>query len=332
MAGSGGAGGSGLNCGTLSRSAVFLPADILILLDRSESMSNDIDDRTCMSAEPPYTTVDCGQRSKWGLTTSVIQQVVTASKSSTKWGLKYFADPGNATCSVSANVAVAPGLDNAAAITASIAEQTNSSGGLSNGSLTPTRAAVRAATAYLTSLNDSNPKYILLATAGLPNCAPGGGDTTTDDSAAAIAAVQTAFNSGIYTFVVGIATEGGPAEATLNQMALAGGVPHVGSTAYYPVSTPAELTSGFQTLLGVSDQSCTFSLGALPTSDGRTSYDAISLFADGTYLPRDTSHSEGWDYADATHQTIVLFGATCAGVQSHAIQTVTVNFNCLWDV
>ena len=66
---------------------------------------------------------------------------------------------------------------------------------MANGSSTPTRAAENAAVTYLTQLamTDQNPKFIVLATDGQPNC-PASGSQSADDSPGAITAVTNAAN------------------------------------------------------------------------------------------------------------------------------------------
>jgi hypothetical protein len=325
----GGIGGSRFYCGQHSRPLEPLPPDILILLDRSGSMDNDINDAACLSDDGGSIT-GCGARSKWALMTPVLSQVVAQTESSVNWGLKFFADPGSSTCNVSNTAQVPLSVGNGAAIAAAIAAQTNAQGGISNGSRTPTNAAEKSAIAYLSGVNDLNPKFILLATDGLPDCLPGGASTTDDDSAGAIGAVRTAFNSGIATFVVGIATAGmGTADATLSQMAIAGGYPRSGSPSYYPVSTQEELTTTLSALVDSASGVCTFALGALPTSDAPISYDRITVFVDGASLSRDVTHTQGWDYADPTHTSITVSGDICNDVTSGVAHEVTIAFLCI---
>ena len=103
---------------------------------------------------------------------------------------------------------------------------------------TPTRNAENGAAAYLSRLTDSSPRFILLATDGLPTClatdTPG-----SDDSAGATASVGAARASGFPTFVVGISTRG-TADPTLSAMANAGGLPRAGTPSYYPVASADE--------------------------------------------------------------------------------------------
>ena len=116
-------------------------------------------------------------------------------------------------------------------------------------------------------LTDQNPRFILLATDGLPNCAPGTSDTAADDSAGAVMAVADAAAMGIPTFVVGVATGGmGTADTTLSNMANAGGYPRAGSPTYYNVSSTAEFVAVLQTLVGMA-ASCTFTVPDPPNTD-----------------------------------------------------------------
>jgi hypothetical protein len=323
-----GAGGNGSvtnSCGEQVHEANKLPPDILIVLDRSGSMDNDINDKACNGAR----SGGCGTSSKWGLMTPAIKQVVTATDTSVNWGLKFFADPGNTSCSVSNSAAVQIGAMTGGAVTSAIDGQTNAQGGISNGSRTPTRLAINGGRTYLSGVKTDNPKYILLATDGLPNCAAGASDTTTDDSAGAIQAVKDAAAAGIPTFVVGIATAGtGTADTTLSSMAVAGGYPKSGSPSYYSVSTASEFVSVLENLVAVA-ATCTFAVGTPPTDDGSTSRSQIDVYGDGSMIPRDTSHGNGWDYTDASMTSVVVYGATCDKIKSGTIKSVSVKFRCI---
>ena len=105
------------------------------------------------------------------------------------------------------------GANSAAAIAAAIAARTDANGNVTNGSRTPTRAAEDAAVTYLRGLTDPNPKFILMATDGQPNC-PASGNSSGDDTPGAIAAVTAAATAGFPTFVVGHLRTGGRAPTT----------------------------------------------------------------------------------------------------------------------
>jgi hypothetical protein len=168
-----------------------------------------------------------------------------------------------------------------------------------------------------------------LATDGLPNC-PTSGSTSNDDTAGAVAAVSAAAGNGIKVFVVGIATagvvsNGVNADQTLSMMANAGGLPRAGSPSYYPVSSGAELEAALRGLVGAIG-SCDFTLG--PPPGDNTSHDYIDVFGDGKPISPDVNHVNGWDYTDASHNAIHVYGATCDAIRAGTVQNVTVTYQC----
>src|SRR5260370_30887076 len=96
---------------------------------------------------------------------------------------------------------------------------------------TPTTAAIAGASAYLLRLTDLNPKFILLATDGLPNCL--GGDNSASDASGAIQAVKASADMGVPVFVIGIGSLP-DADAPLTAMAVAGGKPQAADPNYPP--------------------------------------------------------------------------------------------------
>jgi hypothetical protein len=314
------------NCGARSKTAMKVPPDILIVLDRSGSMNE------CLTPDAGMST-NCGANSKWAKLIPAITQVVTETESDVNWGLKFFPDNTASTCDVNstANVDIAPG--NGAAIMTAIMGSTATNGGVMSGyNNTPTRAATVSATTYLSGLTDTSKRFILLATDGQPTCAAGTGGTFGggggDDSAATVTAIGAAKTAGFPTFVVGIATGGGSADTTLSNMANAGGLARSGTPSYYPVTSAADLSSAIHTLIGVA-ATCTFQIGPNPTDDGTTSLDKIDVVGDGEAIERDMSHTDGYDYIDDTHQSIQVYGPRCEKIMSGEIHEVSVTFRCL---
>jgi len=190
------------------------------------------------------------------------------------------------------------------------------------GGLTPTRSAESTGAADLATLADQRPKYLLLATDGLPNCDPANPSQKADDSAGAEQAVADALAAGFPTFVIGIGET--MAETTLNQLAISGGVPQTGAaTSYYQVGDTAELVAALGRILG--SISCVFELpdptGSLESTDN------ISVLVNGAVLARDTSHVNGWDYTTGTMQ-IQLFGSSCDALKAAKVTDVRVQFVC----
>jgi hypothetical protein len=174
-----------------------------------------------------------------------------------------------------------------------------------------------AAAAYMTALTETNAKYIVLATDGLPNC----GDGVTPATAAAVAAVMDTASKGIPVFVIGIATAGGAADTTLNMMAVAGGRPDVtGTSKYYPVTNTAQLVTTLQTIQR-KIASCEFKLAKVPPFP-----DKVSVQGDGLEIPR--SATEGWDYT-AGQTAITLTGKWCSDVTDGKIKDVKTVYGCV---
>jgi hypothetical protein len=312
------------NCGAKDKPAMRLLPDILLVYDASGSMNQDIMNAMCPNP-------GCGANSKWSLMAPAVNQVVMQTENEVNWGLKFFAS--NNDCTVNANANVTVGPMRAAMVASAIAGRTDAAGNVTMGSRTPTRAGVSQGMAYLQSVQDMNPKYIVLVTDGLPNC-PMTGSTSNDDTAGAVAAVTASAAAGIPVFVVGVATAGVTsgmidADMVLNMLANAGGRPRQGTPAYYSVSNAADLASAL-TALVTQAASCTFQVGPTPTNDGTTSLGFINVFGDGVEIPKDTTHMNGWDYTDASMNAIQIYGPICNQIMTAAIQSVTVTFRCLF--
>jgi hypothetical protein len=311
-----------LNCGARSKVAEKVAPDILIVLDRSLSMNESIS----ASDGGMGCGMNCGMNSKWAQIIPAINEVVGQTDTMVNWGLKFFPD-SQMNCSVGTGNAVAVGPGNAGAIRDAIAAATSTNGGVNGFGGTPTRTAEDSASAYLATLTDPNPKFILLATDGQPTCL--NNNATTPDDVAATAAVEAARVAGFKTFVVGIATGTGMANTTLGNMANMGGLPRTGVTpTYYPVSSQADLAAAIRTLIGVA-ATCTFQIGAPPSSDGTTRLDAIDVFGDGSPIDRDTTHTNGYDYVDASMMSIEVFGPLCEQIMRGDIREVAVTFRCI---
>ncbi|HEY2729605.1 MAG TPA: vWA domain-containing protein [Polyangia bacterium] len=296
----------GANCGLQQYGLQNVPPDLLIVLDKSGSMGNQPDDTTC-----PRRGAAC--ETKWADMTAGINMVVGQTDTTIRWGLKYFAN--NNSCAVNPDTAVPVAANNAMAVTTSIA-------GTTPGGSTPTRLGVSTGAMYLQALTDPNPKYILLATDGEPNCAPGMA-ADADDTAGAVQAVMDSATAGIPVFVVGVGNVA-TAQATLDMMAVAGGRPQSATTPkYYPVANTADLVSVL-TKIGGQITTCSFGLGKAPPVPGN-----IGVYANPgqVKIPKDPSHANGWDYG-AGMTSIELFGAACDDVKSKKTTDVQAIFGC----
>jgi hypothetical protein len=295
----------GPNCGLQQYGLQNVPPDLLMILDKSGSMANQPDDTSC-----PRRTANC--ETKWGDMTMGLNMVVGQTDTTIRWGLKYFSN--DRSCGVNPGAAVPIAANNGMAVTTSIM-------GTTPGGSTPTRLAVMQGVQYLQTLTDPNPKYILLATDGLPNCAPGG-DANTDDSAGAVQAVMDAATAGFPVFVVGVGNVAA-AVATLDMMAVAGGRPQATEPKYYPEASTADLVSVLTTI-GGQISTCSFSLGKAPPDPTN-----IGVYANPgqVKIAKDPNHANGWDYG-AGMTSIELFGTACDNVKSKKTTDVQAIFGC----
>jgi hypothetical protein len=258
------AGGTGTMCGETSRPTTKLPPNILIVLDASGSMNQDVNN-SMMGC--PMT--GCGATVEVGVAHHpALNDVVMMTETTVNWGLKLFAD-GSGGCARQRQHGGCPcRTGTAAMISTVITGRTDGMGNVLNGSSTPTRRAMDAAVAYFATVTEPNPKYILLATDGLPNCT-GTSNNQNDDTPGAIAAVAAARTAGIPTFVVGISAPAGAANDAMNMMAAAGGLPRAADPQYYPVTSAAELVAAVNSLVTIA-ASCVFPVPPPPTNDGTT--------------------------------------------------------------
>jgi len=191
---------------------------------------------------------------------------------------------------------------------------------------------VMAASAYLKTLNDGNPKFILLATDGIPTCGSAmcaagvntGGSLTQCDDANAIAAVKSVHdNDGIPTFVLGIGTANSPGDSTLSQMAVNGGFPRASTPSYYPIGSADDLTQAFQAITQTVGQ-CFFSVTPVPKS----ATDITGVTGDGNPIPQDGT--DGWTFVTMGGASgVQLNGKSCDDYKNKVIQSVVVQLPCV---
>lgn len=302
------------NCGNQPFTVIAPPPDLLIVLDRSGSMANDAMDKGCGNG-------GCGMLSKWYQVTTAINEVVAKTETSINWGLKFFGSGSSNSCEVADGAAVAPAPMNAMAIATAIAAPANQPA-----TRTPTASAELSAGKYLQTLTDTNPKFVLLATDGAPNCGVGAANTATADGPGAEAAVTTVKGQGFPTFVIGISTSA-DTETTLNNMATNGGYPRVGMTPqYYPVTTSAELVAALGAIQTITMGMCTYPLGKPADNADVTK---VTVTVDGTIATQDAS--DGWHF-DPGMKSITFGGSTCDKLKAGTLKNVQVLYGCKVDV
>jgi hypothetical protein len=292
------------NCGNSASTMTQTPADLLLLLDRTGSMTSGIsDDEPC-----DVTTGTCSER--WATMIQAMQTVLASSPTSIHWGLKFFSTPGltagqgttPAGCVVLPGVEVPIGTANANDIVSSISVTEPNYN-------TPTRAAIETAAAYLATVNDGRSKYILLATDGQPNCAIDGEYPTSPDLPAALNAIAAANAAGIKVYIIGV----GPSAGNLDEMAHRGG-----TGKFYPALSPQSLVAALNTIVG-NVASCVYTIASTPPDPNN-----LGVYLDKQLVTQ--SASDGWTLGGSN--SVIFNGPTCDRIKAGAYQFVQVLFGC----
>lgn len=298
-------------CGLENFSLVKETPEILLVLDRSSSMNR-------MPATPPGMMPMIGA-TLWTDALTALDDVVKNTQSAVHWGLKLFPLPTACMVAEGAEVEVAPNNYDPVLMKARTTGLNTTTGG--NASGTPTDFAMQRATTYLTARKamSNKPKYIVLATDGLPTCANGTSATTPMGRDAAVAAITAAVTAGFKTYVVGIAIEDA-AISVLNEMAVAGGAPRTDPmTKFYPVANRADLVTSLNQITG-QVASCVFPLSKPPPSP-----DDVKVTVDTDRVP--PSPTNGWSYTTGQNMAIQLNGSYCDRVKANDAK-VAIVFGC----
>jgi hypothetical protein len=317
------------NCGLVPFNVARKPADLLLVLDRSGSMTEH---------EVPGAN---GQKvTRAQAAQAAVDTIVAQTQSGIAWGLKMFPEGSSAYCVVTADkIDVALALNNYAAIASVVKADAFDGDG------TPTAAAVSAGHDYLKNqVHDDNPKYMILATDGEPSdddknqCT--GKWAEPDVKTAAVNAVAAAASDGIKTFVIGVNTSAS-ANVMLNRLVQAGKTadPPIADSEdvsssknttrhYYAANDSQGLLEALSKIAGqVSD--CTFRLAEPPPVSDNVVVKATDASGQPVKVPADASHGDGWDYAGADHLAITVYGSWCDMVKAPTGNNrVSVIFGC----
>ncbi len=279
------------------------PPDLLVVLDRSGSMSS------------PPTTFPPVFTAKWQTMKTSLTGVVNAKQQQIKFGLLEFPSDDNPGCSAVATPKVNIGLGAGPGFTSYFTSR-------SPGGNTPAHVGLTSALTYFNSIPvNTAGRYVLFATDGLPNCL--NADPNTASDAATVAAVTALFNAGIKTYVLGFGGAFGGTPAVLNDAATAGGKAKPGSTKFYEATNQAELDMALAAISGgIIVPSCSFQLASAPPDPNN-----VTVTVNGTAVPRSPSHGNGWDYYPNA-MTITFFGTYCQQISAGAMTNVAFSYGC----
>jgi hypothetical protein len=279
------------------------PPDMLIVLDRSGSMA-------LAPGFPPLGA------SKWSIMKTALENLTQSKQMNIRFGLSYF--PTDDACGVSAGVDVPIDLNQAGAIATSLGNHSP------NGNTPAHFGLQEARTTYAGLPVNSAGRYVLFATDGIPNCGGSPPDVDIATDTETVAAVSGLADDGIKTFVLGFGDILGLDPQVLNDAAVAGGVPKPGGPPhFYHATNATELENALDAIAGgIIVPSCSYQLASQPPDP-----DLVLVTVNGTAVPRDTSHTNGWDYhPDA--MTITFFGSYCSQIESGSISSVSFVYGC----
>lgn len=286
-------------CGNTRHTLAKTTAQVMLVLDRSSSMTEPI--------IPPT--------SKWDDAKAAVEGAMAANPH-IAWGLKLFPtgtpdiDNEGKECDVSATVEVPSGFGTPAAITAAMARS-----GPHDLSGTPTARALEVAAGSLKGSTLPLPRYLVLVTDGVPTCKdPNGPDS-------AIKALEAAAAAGLPTFVIGIWDSDIASIAMLDRMAVAGGKPRAGTRKYYAANNRGQLDASLAAIT-LAITNCVFPLAAPPLDAN-----FVGVTVDGQLIARDPTHAEGWDYV-MNGKGVEIFGSACADLKNGTAQSIGVHYGC----
>ncbi len=306
-----------LDAGCEPRSLPLEPAvpTVMFLFDRSGSMTDDLDGNAD------------GGPSRWSVLTRSMRQVLPPRDQQLAMGALFYPTAGLDSCNVPGAVDLSPALGNANALLALFA--TPPKGG------TPTSAAVDLAATHLACLRAANTaRALVVTTDGAPNCNGALNPFTCTCTLATVTPTGCANAEGclddvrtvqqlsdlvrtahLPTYVVGLGSQLNQYANTLDQMAVAGGAPRVGTGhRYYAADSEPELTDAFTRITSQLAR-CTYL-----TNTTLGPHDAFEVLVGGDVI---TPGPNGWEWTDQANGELTLRGAACdraaAGVVASAL-------------
>lgn len=287
-------------CGGEAYSATNVPPNLLISLDRSNSMiSNDVP-----NTDPV--------QNRWEVAQDAVAAVVASHGDGIRFGLKLW--PGdNQTCSDGADGTCtqrdgAIFIDPADATAAAITSFVNAGATTTCNRGTPITDSLDSLFGDSRLLDTTRPNYVLLITDGRQTCSGDPVQAVTD---------LRGQNPSVQTFVVGFS--GDVDTQQLEDMANAAGTARAGSPAYYQADDAAALAAAFDEIAGTV-LSCSYTLGDVPPDP-----DDLYVYVDGNLITRDPAN--GWDYDAGTNQ-VRFFGDACMTLQAGGADALSIVYGC----
>jgi hypothetical protein len=279
--------------------AKAVPPNMLIVLDRSCSMTNAV-----------------GNSTKWNIAVAALNKMTTDFNGKIRFGMTLFPDLAGGDCGQGAiPIPVADGNEMVIQdlLTKSLmkADKYFPDGPC----VTNIDTAMLQASGEPSFLDVDRDSYALLVSDGKQSSGCGGdtGDKKTEMYIADL------FAKGVPTFVIGFAV--GVDSAQMDAFATAGGVPASGPTKFYDAADQASLDMALKTI-AAKTLSCSYALDMKPPSP-----DEIYVFLNDTKIAKDPSHTSGWDYDAATNQ-VIFYGQSCDDLKNGLVDDIDIVLGC----
>ncbi len=283
-------------CGGQFFSADSIAPNVLIAMDRSNSMTEQI----------------AGDgKSKIEIAKQAIHDLLASTSSSVQWGLKLW--PGdNESCSDgptcgTGHVFVDVGPATTDAINTVLGNANTCT------KKTPIGNALGSLAGYAGLQDAGRANYVVLITDGIENC---GGDGV------AAATALRGQSPEVKTFVIGFSgnkDEVNPVQ--LKAIAEAGGTALASDPGYYQANDAAGLAAAFQSISG-KVLSCSYSLSGVPED-----LSLLYIFFDGVEVERKMDHSGGWDF-DPSLQQLTFYNDSCLSLQQGLVTDLRIAYGC----
>jgi hypothetical protein len=289
----------GGGCGGTKLTADAVPPNLLIVLDRSCSMTQKV-----------------GTSTKWDIAVGALDNLTKMYQGKIQFGLTLFPDTDADKCGMGA-IPVVPGPGNEAKI------QSILNAALVQGDpnypdhpcVTPIDTAVQQASLDQSLKDQSRSDFAVLITDGAQaGCSAAGG------AAGATTIISQMAMAGIGTFVIGFGS--GVNATQLNSFAVAGGHPTGNMMKeYYDAADQMSLDQALQAIAGQTF-GCVYKLQSVPPDPSQ-----VYSFFDRVGVTRDPNHMNGWDY-DSTTNTVTFYGQACTDLRGGKVSVLDIVFGC----
>lgn len=316
--------GGACGCEGTTFEAERTPVNMLMVLDRSNSMQCHIDGTdTSVGFEHPD--------SRWQAALGAIDELVTSFDDAIDFGLAVYpgtglvgpGNPENALCDPDGTSGCDDELctigdrivevqeDAGEDILAALEAEENAPAGC-----TPSGPSLQAQVGYEELADADAENFILYITDGAENCF--------DIEPFQVEAIENLRDQDpeVKTFVVGFTEDVNPDE--LNEAAEAGGMAREGGDlSYYQANDEAVLTEALEEIGGLA-LSCSFALDSEPPD-----LEDLFVYLDDESIAHDPDREQGWDYAEEDGTpTVTLYGSACDDLQAGAIEDVSIVHGC----